>query len=103
MSTSDFVVNPRRLCLMTVTTTPMHSHVGQRLVPPPADAEQAITDSLGNGEGHAARTYRAEVKKWLGSTAEGSVLTGRQQEIHSQVLNETQHAMAGNPPVPFSA
>jgi hypothetical protein len=66
----------------------------------------AINDSLGNWQGDAgdaARVYLANVGKWLGATADGSVLTGRQQEIHSQVLSETQVAMAGNPPVPFSA
>jgi hypothetical protein len=66
----------------------------------------AINDSLSNWEGEAgdaARTHLAEVAKWLGGTANGAVLTGRQQEIHSQTLNETQKAMAANPPVPFSA
>jgi hypothetical protein len=66
----------------------------------------AINDSLGNWQGEAgdaARTHLAAVARWLGSTAEGSVLTGRQQEIHSQALSETQKAMANNPPVPFSA
>lgn len=66
----------------------------------------AINDSLSNWEGDAgdaARKHLAEVAKWLGSTANGAVLAGRQQEIHSQTLNETQKAMAANPPVPFSA
>jgi hypothetical protein len=39
----------------------------------------AINDSLGNWQGEAgdaARTHLAAVAKWLGSTAEGSVLTG---------------------------
>ncbi|HEX6351407.1 hypothetical protein [Actinophytocola sp.] len=66
----------------------------------------AINDSLSNWEGDAgdaARTHLAEVAKWLGGTANGAVLTGRQQEIHSQTLNETQKAMAANPPVPFSS
>lgn len=67
---------------------------------------RAITDSPGDWQGDggdAARTYLTEVAKWLGSTADGAVLTGRQQEIHAQALDETQKAMAGNPPVPFSA
>jgi hypothetical protein len=66
----------------------------------------AINDSLSNWEGEAgdaARKHLAEVAKWMGGTANGAVLTGRQQEIHSQSLNETQKAMAANPPVPFSA
>ncbi|WP_139320860.1 hypothetical protein [Saccharomonospora sp. CUA-673] len=66
----------------------------------------AINDSLGDwhGEaGDAARRHLAQVAQWLGSTAQGSVLTGRQQQTHSQTLNETQKAMADNPPVPFSA
>ncbi len=40
--------------------------------------------------------------RWLGRTAQGAVLTGRQQQIHSQTLNETQKQMAANPPVHFS-
>ncbi|OLF18532.1 hypothetical protein [Actinophytocola xanthii] len=66
----------------------------------------AIKDSLSNWEGEAgdsARRHLAEVAKWLGTTSEGAVLAGRQQEIHSQTLNETQKVMATNPPVPFSA
>lgn len=65
----------------------------------------AISDSMGNwsGEGgDAAREHLAEVARWLGGTAQGSVLTGRQQQIHSQTLNETQKQMAANPPVEFS-
>ena len=67
---------------------------------------KAINNSLGNWEGtsgDAARRHLAQVATWLGSTAEGAVLTGRQQEIHSQALSETQRVMADNPPVPFSA
>lgn len=66
---------------------------------------EAIEDSMGNwsGEGgDAAREHLAEVARWLGRTAQGSVLTGRQQQIHSQTLNETQKQMAANPPVHFS-
>jgi hypothetical protein len=67
---------------------------------------KAINNSLGNWEGtsgDAARRHLAQVATWLGSTADGAVLTGRQQEIHSQALSETQRVMADNPPVPFSA
>ncbi|PXY30373.1 hypothetical protein BAY59_14340 [Prauserella coralliicola] len=66
----------------------------------------AIDDSMGNwtGEGgDAAREHLTEVAKWLGVTAQGAVLTGRQQQIHSQTLNESQKQLAANPPVPFSA
>ncbi|WP_433407972.1 hypothetical protein ACQPZU_16500 [Saccharomonospora azurea] len=66
---------------------------------------EAIEDSMGDwaGEGgDAAREHLAEVARWLGRTAQGSVLTGRQQQIHSQTLNETQKQMAANPPVDFS-
>jgi len=67
---------------------------------------KAINNSLGNWDGtsgDAARRHLAQVATWLGGTAEGAVLTGRQQEIHSQALSETQRVMADNPPVPFSA
>ncbi|GAA1247901.1 hypothetical protein GCM10009676_37660 [Prauserella halophila] len=66
----------------------------------------AISDSMGDWQGEggdAAREHLAGVAKWLGSTAQGAVLTGRQQQIHSQTLNETQKQMDGNPPLPFSA
>ncbi|MCR3722210.1 MULTISPECIES: hypothetical protein [Prauserella salsuginis group] len=66
----------------------------------------AINDSMGDWQGDggdAAREHLAGVAKWLGSTAQGAVLTGRQQQIHSQTLNETQKQMDGNPPLPFSA
>lgn len=65
----------------------------------------AIDDSMGDwiGEGgDAARRHLTEVAKWLGQTAQGAVLTGRQQQIHSQTLNESQKQMAANPPVRFS-
>ncbi|KID28133.1 hypothetical protein HQ32_04580 [Prauserella sp. Am3] len=66
----------------------------------------AIDDSMANWSGDAgdaARRHLADVAKWLGVTAQGAVLTGRQQQIHSQTLNESQKQMAANPPVPFSA
>ncbi|OXM52455.1 WXG100 family type VII secretion target [Amycolatopsis alba] len=66
---------------------------------------KAINASTGNWEGEggdAAREHLAGVGKWLGSTANGATLTGRQQQIHSQTLNETQKLMAANPPVAFS-
>ncbi|HET6703654.1 hypothetical protein [Amycolatopsis sp.] len=64
----------------------------------------AITASTANWEGDAGdavREHLAGVGKWLGATAQGATLAGRQQEIHSQALNETQRQMAANPPVQF--
>ncbi|GAA1211029.1 hypothetical protein [Prauserella alba] len=66
----------------------------------------AISDSMGDWQGEggdAAREHLAGVAKWLGATAQGAVLTGRQQQIHSQTLNETQKQMDANPPLAFSA
>jgi hypothetical protein len=65
----------------------------------------AISSSTSNWQGSggdAAREHLANVGKWLGSTAQGAMLTGHQQQIHSQALNETQKQMAANPPVAFS-
>jgi hypothetical protein len=67
-----------------------------------AQAINASTSEWSGGGGDAAREHLANVGKWLGVTAQGSTLSGRQQEIHSQTLNETQKAMAANPPVQFS-
>lgn len=64
----------------------------------------AIDDSTGDWQGEggdAARRHLAEVAKWLRNTAQGAELTGRQQQIHSQTLNETQKQMAAHPPVQF--
>ncbi|WP_329048052.1 hypothetical protein OG738_37285 [Amycolatopsis sp. NBC_01488] len=64
----------------------------------------AINASTSNWQGHAGdavRQHLAGVGKWLGATAQGATLAGRQQEIHSQALNETQRQMAANPPVQF--
>ncbi|MDQ7807040.1 hypothetical protein Q5425_25145 [Amycolatopsis sp. A133] len=64
----------------------------------------AISASTANWEGDAGdavREHLAGVGKWLGATAQGATLAGRQQEIHSQALNETQRQMAANPPVQF--
>ncbi|WP_410645665.1 hypothetical protein [Amycolatopsis sp. lyj-346] len=64
----------------------------------------AINASAANWEGDAGdavRAHLAGVGKWLGATAQGATLAGRQQEIHSQALNETQRQMAANPPVQF--
>ncbi|MGY6656815.1 WXG100 family type VII secretion target [Amycolatopsis sp. TRM77291] len=66
---------------------------------------KAINASTANWEGEggdAAREHLAGVGKWLGATANGATLAGRQQQIHSQTLNETQKLMAANPPVAFS-
>ncbi|WP_235022306.1 hypothetical protein [Amycolatopsis alkalitolerans] len=66
----------------------------------------AINDSMSNWQGaggDAARKHLADVGQWLGTTATGATLTGRQQEIHSQALNEAQIHMAANPPVQFDA
>ncbi|WP_033293512.1 PPE domain-containing protein [Amycolatopsis jejuensis] len=67
-----------------------------------AAAINASTANWRGGGGDAAREHLANVGKWLGSTAQGATLSGRQQEIHSQALHETQKAMVANPPVKFS-
>ncbi|MGK3201680.1 hypothetical protein [Amycolatopsis sp. MEPSY49] len=66
-----------------------------------ADAIKASTDNWQGDAGDAVREHLAGVGKWLGATAQGSTLAGRQQEIHSQALNETQRQMVANPPVEF--
>src|SRR5436190_22379795 len=66
-----------------------------------ADAINASTNNWQGGAGDAVREHLAGVGKWLGATAQGATLAGRQQEIHSQALNETQRQMAANPPVQF--
>jgi hypothetical protein len=79
--------------------------VGNELAEHQHNLASAISDSTANWQGtggDAAREHLANVGKWLGTTAQGAVLTGRQQEIHSQTLNETQRLMAANPPVAFS-
>jgi hypothetical protein len=79
--------------------------VGNELAEHQRNLAGAISASTANWQGSggdAAREHLANVGKWLGSTAQGATLTGRQQEIHSQTLNETQRLMAANPPVAFS-
>ncbi len=66
-----------------------------------ADAINASTDNWQGDAGDAVREHLAGVGKWLGATAQGATLAGRQQEIHSQALNETQRQMVANPPVQF--
>ncbi|WP_410635583.1 hypothetical protein [Amycolatopsis sp. cmx-4-83] len=66
-----------------------------------ADAINASTSNWQGGAGDAVREHLAGVGKWLGATAQGATLAGRQQEIHSQALNETQRQMVANPPVQF--
>ncbi|MGW4485226.1 hypothetical protein ACWEOE_15480 [Amycolatopsis sp. NPDC004368] len=66
-----------------------------------ADAITASTSNWQGAGGDAVREHLANVGKWLGTTAQGATLAGRQQEIHSQALNETQIAMNANPPVQF--
>ncbi|WP_326836238.1 hypothetical protein VSH64_15175 [Amycolatopsis rhabdoformis] len=78
--------------------------VGNDLATHQQNLAQAITASTSNWQGaggDAAREHLANVGKWLGTTAQGATLAGRQQEIHSQALNETQIAMGANPPVQF--
>ncbi|MEV6644042.1 hypothetical protein [Amycolatopsis sp. NPDC051371] len=65
------------------------------------DAINASTSNWQGDAGDAVREHLAGVGKWLGATAQGATLAGRQQEIHSQALNETQRQMAANPPVQF--
>jgi hypothetical protein len=79
--------------------------VGNELATHQETLATAITKSGGNWQGEAGdavREHLAGVGKWLGATAQGATLTGRQQQVHSQTLNETQKAMAANPPVAFS-
>ncbi|WP_409489261.1 hypothetical protein [Amycolatopsis sp. cmx-11-12] len=79
--------------------------VGNDLATHQRNLAKAINASTANWEGEggdAAREHLAGVGKWLGSTANGATLTGRQQQIHSQTLNETQKLMKANPPVAFS-
>ncbi|ANN21235.1 hypothetical protein SD37_40435 [Amycolatopsis orientalis] len=79
--------------------------VGNDLAMHQRNLAKAINASTANWQGEggdAAREHLAGVGKWLGSTANGATLTGRQQQIHSQTLNETQKQMAANPPVAFS-
>ncbi|VVJ25029.1 Glycine-rich cell wall structural protein 1.8 precursor [Amycolatopsis camponoti] len=65
------------------------------------DAINASTSNWQGDAGDAVREHLAGVGKWLGATAQGATLAGRQQEIHSQALNETQRQMVANPPVQF--
>lgn len=79
--------------------------IGNDLASHQRNLAQAIKDSTANWQGEggdAAREHLAGVGRWLGSTANGATLAGRQQQIHSQTLNETQKQMAANPPVPFN-
>ena len=79
--------------------------VGNELATHQETLANAITKSVGNWQGEAGdavREHLAGVGKWLGATAQGATLTGRQQQVHSQTLNETQKAMGANPPVAFS-
>lgn len=79
--------------------------IGNDLASHQRNLAQAIKDSTANWQGEggdAAREHLAGVGKWLGATANGATLAGRQQQIHSQTLNETQKQMAANPPVPFN-
>jgi hypothetical protein len=79
--------------------------VGNELADHQQNLAEAISASTSNWQGaggDAAREHLANVGKWLGSTAQGATLTGHQQQIHSQALNETQKQMGANPPVAFS-
>ncbi|WP_410606562.1 hypothetical protein [Amycolatopsis sp. lyj-109] len=64
--------------------------------------EESRTDWQGAG-GDAARRHLTAVARWLGSTARGALLAGRQQQVHAQALEEVRRRMAANPPVAFSA
>jgi hypothetical protein len=66
-----------------------------------ADSITASTSNWQGDAGDAVREHLAGVGQWLGATAQGATLAGRQQEIHSQALNETQRQMSANPPVQF--
>jgi hypothetical protein len=79
--------------------------VGNELAVHQRNLAQAIDASTANWQGSAGdavREHLAGVGRWLGATAQGATLAGRQQEVHSQTLSETQMRMAANPPVQFS-
>ena len=79
--------------------------VGNELAGHQENLARAISASSSNWQGDAGdavRKHLAGVGQWLGATAQGATLTGRQQQIHSQTLNETQKRMGANPPVAFS-
>jgi hypothetical protein len=79
--------------------------VGNQLAEHQQNLAAAINDSTSNWQGvggDAARQHLANVGKWLGTTAQGATLTGHQQQLQSQALNETQRRMSANPPVAFS-
>jgi len=80
--------------------------VGNELAVHQHNLARAIDASTSNWQGSAGdvvREHLAGVGRWLGATAQGATLAGRQQEVHSQTLSETQMRMAANPPVAFSA
>ncbi|QFU91645.1 PPE domain-containing protein [Amycolatopsis sp. YIM 10] len=80
--------------------------VGDELILHERALTAAIEDSTGDWRGAAGDTARhqlAEVGRWLDSTARGARLTGGQQRIHAEALEETRKRMAANPPVRFSA
>ncbi|MGC7102102.1 PPE domain-containing protein [Amycolatopsis lurida] len=80
--------------------------VGDELILHERALAAAIEGSTGDWRGAAGDTARhqlAEVGRWLGSTARGARLTGDQQRIHAEALEETRKRMAANPPVRFSA
>jgi len=64
--------------------------------------EESRSDWRGAG-GDAVRRHLTEVAHWLGTTARGALLAGRQQQLHAQALEEARRRMAANPPVGFSA
>lgn len=68
-----------------------------------AGAVHATTADWRGPAADAAREFLDTVGRWFGDVGRGARLAGRQQEIHSQVLAETQRRMAANPPVAFDA
>ncbi|MBE8523444.1 PPE domain-containing protein [Amycolatopsis sp. H6(2020)] len=64
--------------------------------------EESRADWQGAG-GTAARRHLTAVARWLGTTARGATLAGRQQQAQAQALEEVRRRMAANPPVEFSA
>ena len=80
--------------------------VAEELVEHERALARAIDQSRGDWRGaggDAVRRHLTAVGQWLGTTARGAQLAGRQQLLHALALEETRKRMAGNPPVEFSA
>lgn len=67
------------------------------------DAISSSMDGWKGSAGDAARSRMALIAHWFGTSSQGAALSGRQQQVHAQILGDTQQQMAANPPVAFSA